>query len=289
MHRPCRVGRAAAAPRVCQVPNARRAEHWTAHTRGSSACRRCRSSHDARPLGSEGRASRGRKTARSGVNAPGFLHAQKRARASWGYYSPRHERGPRRGHQRALSDLVRAGARHGLSSGETRTRTSNRTLARARAAQNPCRLAESRSETGRQSRHPRVRGTPAERLGPVRGYSPASPIVRYARGGLDPLEYADQRAALARGDLAELAVRANTPRSWSSAKRRSQRTRERLGAVSDEQHAPHLEFVDRHSPEATRRGVPGARRAGARRAGCISNARSIYAPDCAHRVMTVYS
>ena len=85
------------------------------------------------------------------------------------------------------------------------------------------------------------------------------PALARATVRLDHLEPVDQRLALARGDLAERAVRADAPRSWSSAKHRRQRARERLGAIGDQEHAPHGDLEDRHWPEATRRArVPGA-------------------------------
>lgn len=76
--------------------------------------------------------------------------------------------------------------------------------------------------------------------------------------GLDHLELVDRHLALARGDLAELAVRADTPRAWSSAKHRSQRTRQRGGAICDEQHAAHGDLEDRHAPTLPVEQVPGA-------------------------------
>ncbi len=117
MHRPRRVGRAAAAPRVRAVPNARRAEHWTALSRRASACRRCRceraharahwAARRAELLGRES-------TARSGVNAPGFLHAPKTRARIMGLLLAATRTRHRRRRQAAQTFLVRAGARHGV-------------------------------------------------------------------------------------------------------------------------------------------------------------------------------
>ena len=72
-------------------------------------------------------------------------------------------------------------------------------------------------------------------------------------------DHADFRGEIA-AELAQLAVRADAPRSWSSPKRRRQRGSERGGAIGDEQQPAHGDLVDRHAPTLPVDRVPGERR-----------------------------
>ena len=181
MRRPVRVGLGAAASRERAMPNARRAEHGTAYGRRESALRGSVECADVRAVGSapsrdRRRAFRRRRQTRSGVSDGGFCTPQKRARhgLSSGYSVS--SRRCARAHQRlratsssrssgasssprarvSLAFIACARARHGLRGDGTRT--SKRTVARARAAQNPRRVS-------RRSR----------------AHARALPFVRYAR------------------------------------------------------------------------------------------------------------